>query len=504
MPTKAAALSTATAFSVAVRYGKRTSVAAVSGADVVEKRSNLIVLMRKLADAVIRWGEKLAFNGEKDDSLPPNVLHALDKYLEESNSKLLVILPLRDDREIENENKNPPRSALIMESFEPPLAAEQMVARLEVIGRHSASALYNAVEHRRIPMRFIWSPLAKVQEGLGGMTRAIIICSAVGALVLLAALIVIPYPLKLESNGKLMPETRRFISSSQRVKIVSVNVKPGDKFGEGHDLAEAYSQELQQRLAESAASIKGDEDVLNALLVQYDKASERHRPRIDGQIAGKRAERAGKVTERELLMHAYNTNEQAIPGHLWLRSPKLPDTSAPGDWTVLTEDFQDLTNRTVDPSEPIMRIANVDGHWEIEIKIPQKHIGQVLRAFKPKDPSKPDGELAELDVDLLVKSDPTRTFKGKLNRNKIGGQANPDKNESSGGAGEAEPVVIAFVRLSGEGLDPARSLENPANKKLLVHGTEVHAKIRCGSHALGYSLFYSVWEFFYEKVVFFF
>ena len=98
---------------------------------------------------------------------------------------------MRDEREVEKEDekekvsKNPPRSALIMESFEPPLAAEQMVARLEVVGRHAASALYNAVEHRRIPMRFIWMPLAKLQEGLGGTARTIIVCVAVGLLFLL-------------------------------------------------------------------------------------------------------------------------------------------------------------------------------------------------------------------------------------------------------------------------------------------------------------------------------
>ena len=38
----------------------------------------------------------------------------------------------------------------------------------------------------------------------------------------------------------------------------------------------------------------------------------------------------------------------------------------------------------------------------------------------------------------------------------------------------------------------------------LVTGTEVHAKVRCGNRAMGYSLFYGVWEFFYEKVVWFF
>ena len=38
----------------------------------------------------------------------------------------------------------------------------------------------------------------------------------------------------------------------------------------------------------------------------------------------------------------------------------------------------------------------------------------------------------------------------------------------------------------------------------LVTGSGVRAKIVCGEYAAGYSLFYGVWEFLYEKVVFFF
>ena len=120
----------------------------------------------------------------KDDTLPPDVYKALDAYLAESNSKLLVVLPLKDERE--SESKRPPRSALMMECFEPNAAPEQLFARLEVIGRHATPALYNAVEHRRIPFRFVWMPLAKIQEGLGGKAKAItlLISTAVIALVL--------------------------------------------------------------------------------------------------------------------------------------------------------------------------------------------------------------------------------------------------------------------------------------------------------------------------------
>ena len=56
------------------------------------------------------------------------------------------------------------------------------------------------------------------------------------------------------------------------------------------------------------------------------------------------------------------------------------------------------------------------------------------------------------------------------------------------------------MRLSGADIEEGDRLPT----ELLVTGGEVHSRIRCGNYAMGYSLFYGVWEFLYEKVVFFF
>jgi hypothetical protein len=58
-----------------------------------------------------------------------------------------------------------------MESFNPPEQVEPLVQRLEVVGKHAAPALYNAAEMKRVPFRFLWWPVLKVQEGLGGKAR---------------------------------------------------------------------------------------------------------------------------------------------------------------------------------------------------------------------------------------------------------------------------------------------------------------------------------------------
>ena len=78
----------------------------------------------------------------------------------------------------------------------------------------------------------------------------------------------------------------------------------------------------------------------------------------------------------------------------------------------------------------------------------------------------------------------------------IGGHANPQKDENT----ENEPVVSARVRIDGSDIPESDRIP----RELLLNGTEVRAKIRCGNRKMGYSLFYGVWEFAYEKIGFFF
>ncbi len=469
--------------SVAVKTGRKFAVEAISGADVVEKRSNLVQLMRKLVEEVVKWGERLVYSGSKDDTLPPGVLDALDNYLAESTSKLLVVLPLHDEREGEDDKK-PARSVVVVESFEPPAASEQMIARMEVVGRHATSALYNAVEHKRIPLRFLWLPLAKLQEGLGGKTRAIIYSVAAAVVLLLLVLIFVPYPLKMDSKGQLLPEDRRYMYSPVAGHIIgfAAGLEPGSPVSSGQDVILMFDVDLQQKLLDLQGQIREDKTAIEALAGLAAKTNDAaERARLNSEREQKQAELLGKQAQLEAKMGRTNS-VQGQPGFFWLKAPITG--------TVVTSDFREqLTNKYVKPSDQLLRVGDKDRAWEIELKIPQKHIGQVLRAFKSKDD--------ELDVDILLSTMPTQTFRGKLSRDKIGGEAAPNRDENN----ESEPVVLAYVRVDGPGIPESQRVPR---SELQGVGTEVHAKVRCGNRAMGYSLFYGVWEFIYEKVVFWF
>jgi hypothetical protein len=472
--------------SVALRPGRRAVVEAVSGVELVDRRSNLSRRMRRLCDRVLDWGEKLVYRGTPDETLPPAVLRDLDAYLEVSHSKVLVLLPVRDER---GEGRKKPRAALLLECFETALPVDRLVERLETISRHAGVALYNASAYRQIPLRFLWQPLVWAQAGLGGKARAIAAAVAAAVLLVVAALVFVPYPLKLDAKGQMLPQQRQWIYAPVEGQVVGFapGVEPGALVRAGEELVLLYDVQLESKLVQlgqEAAAIDQDITTLNKHLNNKELTAphEGERLRLDSERRQKEALRDQRRWELRAL-RARTNSDPARPGNFWLK--------APFRGTVLSWDFREtLTNRQVKPSEPLLRLGDKDGAWEVELKIPQKHMGQIVRAFAAAGPR------AELDVDLLALSAPTRTFKGRLARGRLGGEASPNKDDPN----EAEPVVLAGVRIDGADIPPADRLP----RELLVTGTEVHAKVRCGNHPMGYSLLYGVWEFFYEKVVFFF
>ena len=157
------------------------------------------------------------------------------------------------------------------------------------------------------------------------------------------------------------------------------------------------------------------------------------------------------------------TNSTDKPGEFKVLSPVAG--------IVLSSDFQEkLLHRIVKPDEPLLRVGSTDmnnpklADWEIELTIPQKHIGQILKAYQDKGPG------AELDVDLLLASMPTKTFKGKLVKSKIATVARNANNEP-------EAVLKAWVRISGSDIPEEYRLTS----ELLLIGTEVRARIRLRS-----------------------
>jgi len=484
--------------SAGVRHGRHTTIEAVSGSDVVEKASVQVRAMRDLFDAVLDWNEQLVYQGTRDSTLPPAVLAALDEYLAQSNPKLLILQPLRDERELRKDRDKeakpyPARSALLLEAFDPPESNDTMRQKFDIVSGHAASALYNAAEHKRIPFAFIWKPILALQGAAGGKRRFYTYL-ALGLLsVVILALCLVPYPLKLDAKGQLEPEEWNFIFPTGQGRVLQFKVGPGQTIRPNtpiailtdHDLGREIDEKLGEiRKSEAAVSVLGSQatDQLLPPTKRKEKADELDR---------ERNHLANLNNQLNLMLDEHKADRNA-PGQFTVFAPEFRrsrNSNGPTVWKVVSADFaHQLVNRWMRPTDPLLRVGNTAGAWQIEMKIPQKHVSQMLRAFKT------DSRDEYLEVDVLVTSAPTQTFKGRLYRRDISAEAVQNRDDHN----ESELIVYAYVRVN----DPDMPKEDHIPPELLVTGVEVHTKIRCGNHSLGYSLFHGAWEFFYEHVIF--
>lgn len=492
---------------VGVRHArKKITVEAVSGADVVEKASTHVRRLRRLMEAVVAWGDTLTFKGTKDAGLPPQVSRTLDDYLNESQPKLLVVQPIRDERETKDKEKRtkPARSVLVMESFNPPELVEPMIQRLDIVGKHAAPALYNAAEMKRVPLKFLWWPLAKIQDGLGGKARAITIAAVVALAALTAAMILVPYPLRMDAKGEVQPVEIAKVYAPMEGVVRDIRAKPGDKLDPGFPAVRLYSESLEKQYNELVG--KRSEALVNEESARKMLDAFRGKPEEELNIRAKQANAKLAIDSANKSIQSLEASWNMEPGRPgWYRATtpqfdsKLRRPVGASKWTVLDYDKREsLFGRTVRPNEELQRVGNLEGTWQVVLKIPQRNVGQIMKAFADPALHKVEDGTGKkyLDVDVLLASQTDTSYLGRLYQDDVAAEAVPNKNEHD----ENEPVVTAYVKLNAEGIPP----EKRVPESQFVTGLEVRTRVRCGNHALGYSMFHGVWEWFYEKVVFFF
>src|SRR6516165_3595813 len=160
--------------SVALKISGRTMVEAISGQEVVEQRSNLVRELTRLCKVVIRSGEDLVYTGNTD-SMAPDLRDALELYVDESGSKVVIVTLLHKPAEEEKEGQSKekiPFGCLVAEQIGDELAPTDMHARTEVVSRHASTALWNAQEHHKIFGKPVLKALGSPWRMLRGRTLA--------------------------------------------------------------------------------------------------------------------------------------------------------------------------------------------------------------------------------------------------------------------------------------------------------------------------------------------
>lgn len=459
--------------SVAVRRGKKTRIVAISGQDVVERRANLVRRMTALADKVIQHGENLVYNGAVHEHWPGDVRAALEEYVEESGSKLIVVVPMRDDREFAD-HKGRSDAALLCEMVEDPAEPDELAPKIDVVGRHASVALANALEHSDVFLLPLWKAIGKSTRWMRGrgLPKVVAVLAAVGALSLFLAFY--PYPLRLEGRGELVPENRQIVFAPSSGTIKEVKVDHGDPTEEMATLALMENTDLDRQLAEIKSKLEAKEAELRSLQSRQTQENKAFDPELATEIGRVHQEAASLEVQRNML--------ELEMEKLAVRSPMRGTVM---DW----KPKEKLLRRPVEKGNPLLTIADVSGPWIVEVRIPESAITHIRRA---------QHELGEkLNVEFVLTASPDTVHRGVLRE--LGSQAAIGEDGNYVEAKiefEGDEALMKLIRPQASESDGGRG------RAAMVSGVEVRAKVNCGDHSLGYVLFHELIDFIREYVFF--
>ena len=457
--------------SVAIRKGSRCHIEAVSGQDTFDKRSNITVLLGKLANAVVKTGEDVWYSGDASN-LAPQVEEALDAYVDESHTKSLAILPLVEPGggvELAPDETAPPLprviGALVVEQMVDMRAPEGFRQRVDVVRTHSSSALTNALEYEGLFLMPVWRAIGKTTRKLLGpaLPKTLVISGIVLALMLAACLV--PMDFTLEGKGKLRPKVRQNIFAALDGEVERIEVDDETAVKKGDLLVVQRSLDLEKELERVHGQLKSsmsEQISINSQLINNEELSEADRSQKSARIAQLAYEVISLKTQFEKL-------------NLKL---KTLDVRSPIDGQVVEWKLREkLLNRPVSRGQVLMEVADPKSDWELEIMMPESKMGYIAQAASERKGEK-------LPVEFILATHPANKLQGWVE------QIDP----SAEVRGEEGNTVLVRV-----GFDQQMLRDTFPNPKI---GAGVTAKIGCGRRSIAFVWLHDLVDFIRAKVLF--
>jgi hypothetical protein len=455
---------------LAIHRGKGLEIAAISGVERVNRRSDEVQALLRVAREAVRAGEPLVFSGDAE-RVPPQLEQPLAEYLHLSHSRMMQLVPLhRSDVTIrsEEDDDEPQRSrrpkvigCLIAESFSDTVTADGAEVPAEEVASHVSLAVHNALTLRKVPAVGIWRLFGAAAEWLHGrrLTKLLVFLACVAAIIL--TMTFVPYEYRVTADGRLVPVHKQRIFAPWDGDVVEVLIQSGQRVTAGTPLVRLENEELRQQLVEASNDLLEKRQQELALRAETDAARREGDDEKELRLRGELVETQKRITslaERVAILKS--------------RYEKLTVT-APADGVVVTFQLEQLLrHRPVTRGDELLELMRDDGPWELEVEIPDYRMGHLLRYLEQSGSS-------GTRVEFILQTGTEESFYGQLVRDDLGTRSTLSR--------DGDAVVQARIAVDDDVL-PTRRI-----------GAEVTAKIDCGRMNLGYVLFGDVVEFFRRR-----
>lgn len=433
--------------SVLVCRSGRCRLLAVSGVDVVERRAGLVRALEHLSSAVASFGEPLWYPRPPADR-PPQIESRLAAYLDESHPRAIAVVPLKPAEASDGSSAGrAPETlgALVVEQFRGEFDERTATGVSSLVG-HSATALANSLELDRLPMAGWLRALGKARWFVEArqLPKTVLAILATGAFV--ALLTFMPADFRVEARGELQPADARDVFAPADGVVAEVRTAHGQQVRADQVLLMLRKPELDlefKRVGGELQTARKKLASVEAERLQSPRDAEEQRRRY-GQLTAQHEELRELIASLEGQYAILNKKRSELE----VRSPVAGQ--------VLTWNLEQLlAARPVNRGQSLMTVANLQGPWQLELRIPDHRVAHVLTAQQAG---------AELDVSFVLATEPGAQRRGTLTRLGMRTEvAEPD--------GAFVPALVKIDRN-----------EIPE----LMPGATVTAKIDCGRRAVGY------------------
>jgi len=482
----------------------RWRVQAISGADKVHRHSPAAAELARLCNVLAPTGQVLWY-GRGGEELPPQIESALDDYLDASPAVALCVVPLyvvdepngdEIGRDVEGGSEpkmvaatslwtNPqeqvgagnsglesanvcgagtsqtqqmrsrPFGFLIFENFHRQLDDTSRLAIGEMVD-HSQIALTHALRVQAIPLSRMWMSLSRQRVWSRCGSPALIASLVVMALAV--GLIAIPATVQVRIGGELQPVVRQEIFAPSDAVVTAVHVDHGQTVVEGQTLLELRSTELDLAIQQ----VDGEMGLARNRLAAV--RSEKLQLRPSDPDSRLRQQRLSAEEDQQVHQVQSLERQKAM---LNQQSDQLV-VRAPVAGTVLTWNAQQrLAARPLRRGETLLTVADTEGLWQVEMRVPSRLAGRIIAAQKAIA-NNPDQFAQTATVSLTT--DPGRSIDAQIT--KIADRMTADDS------GEMSLVVIASV--------DRHQIEHP------VAGTTAIIRVDCGRGTLAEAWFYDL------------
>lgn len=401
--------------------GGRWQVLAISGQEVVEKKSSMVKAMaafvgaHALSETVLLSKKELLARAEalpsENGDLPPPAeggekalaLRRTDEidlaYFELSHVVSAAVAPmLNADKELVG--------ALFAEStaegfFDAAAGSKELAQsqRLtEFLAAHLGRVIVAAQDYQSLPFLAVTRRMRDAQLAVTGPHRRRVLIKAGVIAAIIVGILLYPKMDTIEGNCGLQPMERSAVVPEVPGRIEKVYVREGSRVQKGDPIAQLDKFRFETELAKLAQDKLRLENEAKRLSGQGDEAS--------AQIA---------------LMEARSADQQ----EKLLRADLAATTlRAPLDGRVLTKDIELRVGEFIQPGSPFAEIAGLE-RWEVQAEVPEKKIGTIGGRFPAgKEPT-------PVDLSFILYSQSAYTFRTQIkHRDQLSAVAYPRENEN--------------------------------------------------------------------------